>query len=317
MEQRPLGRTGFEVSRLILGCGGFGGMGSDHDLVGKGESDAEAATIMDAAWDAGITTFDTADAYAGGRSELAIGRWIKARGRLPTLTTKTFHPMSPDGDRGLAPARIRRQVESSLRRLGVERIDLYLTHQPDEVTPVEETLDVLDALVAEGKLGAYGGSHVTTDLLARVDGRYAWLQNSLSLLDQGDDREVLPHVEASGLGYTPYSPLAGGWLTGKYARDEPPPPGSRMDVRPGPYLDLRRDDVWRGLELLRRWAADRDLTMATVAYAWVLGDGRVTAMLIGPRDPEQVRVALDALELRFSDSERRELAGFFSGEVCC
>jgi aryl-alcohol dehydrogenase-like predicted oxidoreductase len=153
---------------------------------------------------------------------------------------------------------------------------------------------------------------VTTDLLARVDGRYAWLQNSLSLLDQADEREVPPHVQATGLGYTPYSPLAGGWLTGKYVRDKPPPPGSPMDSRPGPYLDLRRDDVWRGLDRLRRWAADRDLTMATVAYAWVLSDGRVTAMLIGPRDPEQVRVAIDALELRLSGPDRSGLAGFFS-----
>jgi aryl-alcohol dehydrogenase-like predicted oxidoreductase len=311
MERRSLGRTGFEVSRLILGCGGFGGMGSDHDLIGKGESDAEAAMIMDAAWDLGITTFDTADAYAGGQSELAIGKWIRSRGRLPTLTTKTFHPMSPDGDRGLAPARIRRQVESSLRRLGVERIDLYLPHQPDGATPLEETLDTLDALVAEGKLGAYGGSHVTADLLSRADGRYAWLQNSYSLLDQVDEREVLPRVEAAGLGYTPYSPLGGGWLTGKYARDEPPPSGSRMDIRPGPYLELRRDDVWRGLDRLRAWAADRELTMTEVAYAWVLGDPRVTAILIGPRSPDQLAEAMRALELRLSDDERRELAGFF------
>ncbi|HEY1369484.1 MAG TPA: aldo/keto reductase [Gaiellaceae bacterium] len=311
MERRSLGRTGFEVSRLILGCGGFGGMGSDHDLIGKGESDAEAAMIMDAAWDLGITTFDTADAYAGGQSELAIGKWIRSRGRLPTLTTKTFHPMSPDGDRGLAPARIRRQVESSLRRLGVERIDLYLPHQPDGATPLEETLDTLDALVAEGKLGAYGGSHVTADLLSRADGRYAWLQNSYSLLDQVDEREVLPRVEAAGLGYTPYSPLGGGWLTGKYARDEPPPSGSRMDIRPGPYLELRRDDVWRGLDRLRAWAADRELTMTEVAYAWVLGDPRVTAILIGPRSPDQLAEPMRALELRLSDDERRELAGFF------
>jgi aryl-alcohol dehydrogenase-like predicted oxidoreductase len=311
VEQRPLGPTGFEVSRLILGCGGFGGMGSDHDLIGKGESDAEAAAIMDAAWDVGITTFDTADAYAGGRSELAIGKWIKSRGRLPTLTTKTFHPMSPGDDRGLAPARIRRQVESSLRRLGVERIDLYLPHEPDDATPLEETLDALDALVAAGKLGAYGGSHVTAELLSRADGRYAWLQNSFSLLDQVDEREVLPHVESAGLGYTPYSPLAGGWLTGKYARDKPPPPGSRMDIRPGPYLELRRDDVWRSLASLRRWAVDRDLTMTEVAYAWVLGDRRVTAILVGPRNPDQLAEAMRALELRLSDDERRELAGFF------
>jgi 1-deoxyxylulose-5-phosphate synthase len=312
VEQRELGRTGVTVSQLILGCGGFGGIGSDHDLIGKGETDAEAAAIMDAAWELGIDTFDTADAYAGGRSERAIGRWMKSRGVTPKLATKTFHPMSPGEDHGLEAGRIRRQVDSSLERLGVERIDLYLTHQPDDEVPLEQTLDALDSLVASGKIGAYGGSHVTAELLRQAEGRYGWIQNSYSLLDQTDAREVLAMVEAEGLGYTPYSPLAGGWLTGKYEQDKAPPTASRMDLRPGPYADFDRTEVWGGLDRLRDWAKSRDVSPADVAYAWVLGEPRVTAILVGPRQPEHISRAVDALRVRLTTTERDELAGLFA-----
>ena len=311
IEQRALGRTGILVSRLILGCGGFGGFGSDHDLVGKGETDEQAAAIMDAAWELGIDTFDTADAYAAGRSELAIGRWMRSRRARPVLTTKTFHPMTSGADSGLAPERIRRQVDSSLERLCVDHIDLYLTHQPDSQTPLGETLDVLDELVAAGKIGAYGGSHLTHELLGEAEGRYAWVQNSFSLLDQGDARDVLPIVQTAGLGYTPYSPLAGGWLTGKYRSGETPPPASRMDIRPGPYRDLDRNEVWQGLDRMRDLARDFGVDMTTLAYAWVLGEPRVTAMLIGPRRPEHLSAAVDALELELSQAQRAELTGCF------
>jgi aryl-alcohol dehydrogenase-like predicted oxidoreductase len=311
MERRHLGRTGVMVSRLILGCGGFGGFGSDHDLVGRGESDEQAAAIMDAAWQAGIDTFDTADAYAGGRSELAIGKWIRSRGERPTLTTKTFHPMTPGADRGLAPARIRRQVESSLERLGVDRIDLYLTHEPDPETPLGETLDALDELVTEGKIGAYGGSHLSLELLREANGRYAWVQNSFSLLDQSDEHDVLPAVRASALGYTPYSPLAGGWLTGKYRPNEPPPPESRMSIRPGPYRNLDRANVWQALGRMRDFTRNHEVDMTTLAYAWVLGEHSVTAMLIGPRRPDQLQAALRALEVRLSPTQRTDLGSFF------
>ena len=312
MEQRALGRTGITVSRLILGCGGFGGFGSDHDLIGKGETDAEAAAIMDAAWEAGIDTFDTADAYGGGRSERAIGKWMKSRGLTPKLATKTFHPMAPGGDHGLAPDRIRRQVDSSLERLGVDRIDLYLTHQPDDDTPLADTLGVLDELVAAGKIGAYGGSHVTAELLRKANGRYGWIQNSYSLLDQADADGVLPIVAEDGLGYTPFSPLAGGWLTGKYREGEAPPPASRMSMRPGPYTDFVRTDVWQALDRLHDWTYSRELTPTQAAYAWVLGEPRVTAVLIGPRQPLHVASAVEALGMRFSSAERAELAGLFA-----
>jgi aryl-alcohol dehydrogenase-like predicted oxidoreductase len=310
--QAPLGRTGITVSRLILGCGGFGGMGSDHDLIGKGESDDEAAAIMDAAWEAGITTFDTADAYAGGRSEIAIGNWMRSRGTRPVITTKTFHPMVPGADSGLAGDRIRRQVDASLERLGIECIDLFVTHQPDLDTPLDQTLDTLEALVDEGKIRAFGGSHLTAELIQEAHGRYAWVQNSYSLLDRTDQEEVLPLIEAGGLGYTPYSPLCGGWLTGKYEPNTDPPPRSRMSIRPDPYRDLDRASVWQGLDAFREYAGSSGHDMITLAYAWVLSEPRVTAMLIGPRRPEQLHAAVQALDIELPPASRGTLAALFN-----
>ena len=233
----------------------------------------------------------------------------------PVLTTKTFHPMAPGEDRGLAPARVRRQVESSLARLGVDSIDLYLTHEPDPETSLNDTLDALDELVEEDKIGAYGGSHLAPALLQQSNGRYRWVQNSFSLLDRADEPELLPLVEKQGLGYTPYSPLAGGWLTGKYAPGQAAPPGSRMSIRPGPYEGLDRDDVWRGLERMRGWAERHGLEMATVAYAWVLGDPHVTAVLVGPRRPAHMEAAVRALDLTLTGQEREELRSFFTGSI--
>jgi len=164
MQHSSLGRSGVEVSRIVLGCGNFGGIGSSPAFFGAGETEAEAHAIMDAAWDAGITTFDTADAYGGGRSESYVGSWLRVQGsdirdRL-VLTTKTFNPMSEGADSGLSTGRIRRQLDSSLERLGVEAVDLYLAHEMDPETPLAETIGAFDEPVAKGKIRAYGGSNV-------------------------------------------------------------------------------------------------------------------------------------------------------------
>src|ERR671910_3310693 len=143
MEQRALGSSGIEVSRLILGCGNFGGIGSSPAFFGAGETETEAHALLDAAWEAGITTYDTADAYGGGRSESYLGSWLRGRGQAVrdriVLTTKTFNPMSAGADSGLAPERIHRQIASSLDRLGADPLDLYLVHALDPPTPVPQT----------------------------------------------------------------------------------------------------------------------------------------------------------------------------------
>ena len=317
-----LGSSGIDVSPIILGCGNFGGVGSSPAFFGRGETREEAFAVMDAAWEAGITTFDTADAYGGGRSETWIGDWLRTkgsdvRGRI-VLSTKTFNPMDEGEDHGLAPARIRRQLESSLQRLGVERVDMYLAHDWDPGVPVAETLGALAELVTAGKVGVVGASNVDGEqlreaLAAESRARYEWVQNSYSLLDREPEREVLPLCAERGLGFTPFSPLGGGWLTGKYRRGETAPPGSRMTMRPEPYLHRLDDDsVWRGLDGLAASAEERGTTPAALALAWLLGDPRVTAVIVGPRRSEHLEPALAALAAPLSERERAELSGLFA-----
>ena len=154
MEHRPLGGSGVEVSRIVLGCGNFGGIGSSPAFFGAGETEAEAHALMDAAWDAGITTFDTADAYGGGRSESFIGSWLRSKGpevrERIVLATKTFNPMAEGEDSGLSAERIRRQIQASLTRLGVDGVPLYLAHAMDPDVPIAETIGTFAELVDEG-----------------------------------------------------------------------------------------------------------------------------------------------------------------------
>jgi aryl-alcohol dehydrogenase-like predicted oxidoreductase len=320
METHELGRSGAIVSRVILGCGNFGGVGSAPAFFGQGESEEEARTLLDAAWAAGITTFDTADAYGGGRSETWLGRWRAERGHPVVLSTKVFHSVHGDpADRGLAPDRIRRQIRGSLERLGVERVDLYLIHAPDSGTPLRDTLRALDGLVREGLVGAIGASNVDGALLEEAlaisveEGlvRFEWAQNSYSLLDREAERDVLRVCEEHGLGFTPFGPLAGGWLTGKYQRGASYPAGSRMTLRPEPYVGFDEARVWDGLAGLQEAAAARDVDMATLAFAWLFADPRVTAVVIGPRRPEHLEPALRGLELGLEASELDELAALF------
>jgi aryl-alcohol dehydrogenase-like predicted oxidoreductase len=294
--------------RLILGCGNFGGIGSAPAFFEKGETLEEALELMDAAWAAGIDWFDTADAYGGGRSEAYIGEWI--RSRRPEglrITTKTFNPMDEGEDRGLAPARVRRQIDTSLRRLGVERVDLYLAHAWDDYVPVVEFAGICEELVSAGKIAAYGVSNVIGAQLreALAAGRFTAVQNSYSLLDREVEDEVLPLCAERGLWFQVHSPLMGGWLTGKYHRDEPAPDGSRMTLRSGPYEYLRDDAVFDALEALEHRG---DPT--TLALAWLLGDERLSVVL-GARRPAQLEPALAALANPLTPDEREELADEF------
>lgn len=321
MEQRELGRTGVDVSRIALGCGNFGGVGSAPAFFGAGESEEEALAIMDAARDLGITLFDTADAYGGGRSERAVGRWLAERDERPLVATKVFHSVDGDpDDHGLAPERILRQIEGSLERLGLDRVDLYLIHEPDPETPIAETLAALDELVRAGKVGAIGASNVDAAELGealraseeRGLVRFEWVQNSYNLLERKDEKELLPLCAEHGLGYTPFSPLAGGWLTGKYRRGEPYPARSRMTVRPEPYAEFEHERIFDGLEALGAAARERDVDMATLALAWVLSHPLVTAAVVGPRRPEQLEPARVALSLELFENEREELGALFA-----
>jgi aryl-alcohol dehydrogenase-like predicted oxidoreductase len=278
---------------VILGCGNFGGIGSAPEFFCRGETVEQAFALMDAAWEAGITWFDTADAYGGGRSETYIGEWIRARRPEGLrITTKTFNPMDEGEDQGLSPARVRRQIDSSLVRLGVERVDLYLAHDWDPEVSVAQLAGVFEELVVAGKIAAYGLSNVDGAQLREAlgAGSFAVVQNSYSLLDRKAEREVLPLCAEHGLAFQAFSPLAGGWLTGKYRRDAPAPAGSRMTMRPGPYEHLRSDAVFDLIEGLERRGDP-----AQEAFAWLFADERVTSVVVGPRRPGQLAPALAAL----------------------
>jgi aryl-alcohol dehydrogenase-like predicted oxidoreductase len=314
MERRQLGGTDIEVSRIILGCGNFGGIGSAPEFFGQGEGEEEAFRIMDAAWELGITTFDTADAYGGGQSETTIGKWMASRGVRPEISTKTFNPMAEGQDNGLARARIVRQIESSLDRLGIDAVDVYLAHDFDPNVPVEETVATFEGLIDLKLIKAYGVSNFDAQQLEAVlaIAKPAVLQNSYSLLDRADEGGLVQLCLELGIAYTPFGPLAGGWLTGKYKPDEAPPDGSRMAMRPGPYEHLRRPETFTALDGLAEIATRRGVDSATLSIAWLLAQPGVTAVVVGPRRPKHLEPALRALEHPLSAADAEEVGSLFT-----
>jgi aryl-alcohol dehydrogenase-like predicted oxidoreductase len=323
VEARELGRSGISITRVVLGCGNFGGVGSAPAFFGQGIPHDEAFRIMDAGWDLGIRTFDTADAYGGGRSETWIGEWLATKGSDVrdeiVIETKTFNPMAEGADRGLSRARIRRQIGTSLQRLGLERIPLYMAHAPDSDTPLEETLAAFDELVRAGTVGAVGASNFSAEQLAEaleiseLEGlaRFVWAQNSFSLLDRGDVETVFPVCHEHGVGYEAFGPLAGGWLAGRYRRGEPYPEGSRMTQRPDGYRRYEDDAVFDALEAFEREALGRGVSMAGLALAWALGFPEVTAVVVGPTRAEHLAPVREALELELSAGGHAHLGGLF------
>jgi aryl-alcohol dehydrogenase-like predicted oxidoreductase len=313
-ERRRLGRSEITIPRVALGCGNFGGVGSAPELFGQGLSERQAFELMDAAWEQGIDHFDTADAYGGGRSERMIGAWMRSRGVRPTLTTKTYNPMAAGADHGLAPERIARQLESSLERLGVEHVDLYLAHDFDFEVPLDETFAAIERQVDAGKVAAYGVSNFSAGQLnvTLEVGSPQAVQNEYSLLARYDEAELLPLCEREHVSYLVFSPLAGGWLTGKYRRGEPFPAGSRMTQRPEPYSPFVTAHTFDLLEQFDRLARARGTSMAGLALAWLLADQRVTQIVVGPGRPEHLAPVREAIERPLTSEERTTLDSVFS-----
>jgi len=324
MRYTNLGRTGLKVSVVGLGCGNFGGIGSAPAFYGKGETESEAFALMDTAWELGINFFDTADAYGGGRSETYIGNWLKSKGAAVrdqlVLSSKVFNPVGEGvNDWGLSRRQIFRQVDASLTRLGVDHLDMYLIHEPDPQTPLEETLRALDDLVHIGKVHYLGASNMPAWLMTKALWisdkyhlhRFEWVQNAYSLLNREDEREMLPLCADQELGYTPFSPLAGGWLTGKYKSANEFPAGSRMTLRPEPYLRLLNDSTFEGLAKFKARADQRGVSMSGLALAWLMSNPLVTALIIGPRKPSHLDPVREALSITLSAAEREELTALF------
>jgi aryl-alcohol dehydrogenase-like predicted oxidoreductase len=306
---RPLGDSGIDVSAVGLGCNNFG---SRVDAAGT-------KAVVDAALDAGVTFFDTADVYGNrGGSETFLGDALKGRRDRVVLATKFGHPMSDDAPaaRG-ARAYVREAVEASLRRLQTDWIDLYQYHRPDGITPVEETLGALDELVGEGKLRAVGSSNfsaaqvVEADRLANERGwtRFVTAQNEYSLLEREAERELLPTCERLAVGVLPYFPLASGLLTGKYRRGAGAPEGTRLHGRE----ERLTDDVFDRVEALERYASARGRTVLEVAIAGLLAQTAIVSVIAGATKEEQVRANAAASEWQPSADDLEELGRALDG----
>jgi 1-deoxyxylulose-5-phosphate synthase len=317
MKFRAFGRTGLNLSVAGLGCGGFGGVGSERDLFGQGESEAEAFALMDAAFAMGINYFDTANSYGGGRSEDMVGSWIeqhRLRNQI-VLGTKVGTPLE-DGSGGLSRHHILAEADRSLRRLRTDWIDLYMAHQVDDETSLEETMRAFESLIAAGKVRYAGVCNWEAWRLAKSTSaadqlgltRFASIQNQYNLLALDDQEETIALASREQIAFMAHSPLAGGLLTGKYLDVESPPAGSRLATRPGPYENLRTPHVTNQVLAIRRLADQAGVSMTTLALGWLFSSPEVTTVLIGPRRPEQIQDALVALQHPMDSMRRLEVA---------
>ena len=310
MEYRSLGPTGMQVSPLCLGTMMFGAWGEpDHD---------KSVAVIHRALDAGINFIDTADIYSQGESEVIVGKAL-ARGRRDNviLATKFHGPMDvaagETGDpnnRGNSRRWIVQEVENSLRRLQTDWIDLYQVHRPERLTDVEETLSVLTDLQRQGKIRAFGSStfpaHQVVEAQwtaqARGLGRFVTEQPPYSILVRGVEADVLPTAEKYGMGVIPWSPLAGGWLTGRYRLGKDAPQSNRAKRMPGRY-DLSDPENQRKLDAADALAVlteESGISLIHLALAFVMQHPAVTAPIVGPRTMEQLESQLGAVEVNLS-----------------
>ncbi len=289
------GAGGIEVSVIGLGCNAFGARCDE----------AQTAAIINAAIDAGINFFDTSNSYSAGVSEEYIGKAIGSRRADVIIATKFgMHE-------GAAPDVLRTSVETSLRDLGTDYIDLYQIHKPDPQTPIEETLAALDDLVRQGKVRAIGCSNFSGGQLeealavseASGFARFVTAQNSYSLMERGIESELVPVCKARGIGILPYYPIFRGMLTGKYRRGEPAPEGTRLAGGGRGALLLKDDDVFDTIEALEAFAQERGITILELAIAWLANQPFVPSVISGASKPEQVTANAQAAEVILSGED--------------
>jgi aryl-alcohol dehydrogenase-like predicted oxidoreductase len=276
-----------EVSVAGIGCNNFG-MRIDEE---------RSRAVVDAALDAGVTLFDTADLYGGGKSEEFLGRALGSRRDRVVLTTKFGMKPPPDGIAPGSPEWVARAMDESLERLGVDHVDLFLQHQPDPTTPIGDTLEAMGRLVDAGKAREIGGSNFSAAQLeemataARERGvrPFVNLQNEYSLVQREPEAEVIPACRQLGITFVPYFPLASGLLTGKYERNKEAPEGSRLAAwgdRAGAFLSDERFDL---VERLDEYARDHGHTLHELALSWLATNPAVASVIAGATSPEQVR----------------------------
>lgn len=314
MEYRTLGKSGLRVSALTLGTMTFGGSGVFAAVGTTGV--AEARRQVDQCLDAGINLIDTADVYSGGLSEEIVGEVLEGRRDDVLIATKVRMPMGPGpNDAGLSRQHVIAGCEASLRRLRTDHIDLYQVHEWDGQTPLEETLEALQLLVTSGKVRYVGASNYAGWQLMKALGtadraglpRFVSQQIYYSLQARDAEYELIPAAVDQGLGVLVWSPLAGGLLSGKYRRGVQPPAGSRQltDWNEPPVYDQER--LYDTVEVLVEIGADRGVSAARVALAYLLGRPAVTSLVLGARTSEQLADNLAAAELTLSAEERARL----------
>jgi len=302
MDYRLLGRTGVSVSPLALGTMMFGAWGN--------KDTNDSIRVIHRALDAGINFVDTADVYSGGESEEIVGKALAGRRDDVVLATKFFMPMGEQPNHGGGSRKwIMQAVENSLTRLGTDYIDLYQVHRPSALMDVEETLGALTDLVRQGKVryigsSSYTGSQIVEAQVASRDGnlaRFVTEQPPYSILVRGIEEDVLPTVQRYGMGTLSYSPLAGGWLSGKWRKDAAPTPTSQ--ARPGARFDMASVANQRKLEVVDALAGIADeagITLIELAIAFVINHPGITSALIGPRTMEQLESQLTAADVTLS-----------------
>lgn len=289
----------YDVDRIVFGCGNFGGIGSAPNLRGAGDREEQALRLLDRARRVGLWRFDTANTYGGGSSELVLGKWLRSQGasflRNAQVATKVGNPHGcPPGDTPLSRTQIAYHLDRSLGRLGVERIDLYYIHEFDGVTPLEETLGAMTRAVEAGKIARFGISNaalsdvkavgsVTGSSLAEC---FEYVQNEYNLLATADAEALIPYCAEHGIRYTAFSPLAGGFLSGKYRLGEEAPSDSRLAHAPEACANYLNEKSLAAIERLRRSAEAQQVTMASAALRFVLDTPGVDSLIIAPRRVE-------------------------------
>ncbi|MCC7534822.1 MAG: aldo/keto reductase [Deltaproteobacteria bacterium] len=314
MEYRSLGRSGLKVSTLCLGTMTFGEPEEGSFMHGVAADEKTSSAIMNAALDAGINFFDTADVYGNdGLTERVIGRWfVKDQRRDDVVLATKFRFRMNKGPNGTGASRYRivRTVEESLKRLQTDRIDLYQIHMQDYDTPEHETLSALDDLVRSGKVLYVGASNYTAYRLVESlwasdkHGleRFASVQMQYSLIARDIEREHVPVCTRHGLGILPWSPLAAGFLSGKYRKGQTPPTGTRFEKWKERYGAFDNERNWRVLDAVLGVAKELDASPAQVSLAWLLARPAVTSVIFGARSAAQLEENLKATKLKLPAS---------------
>ncbi|MFO0668055.1 MAG: aldo/keto reductase [Polyangiaceae bacterium] len=315
MEHRSLGESGLKVPVLCLGAMTFGEADEKSFMHKLGADEATSFAIMSRALERGVSFIDTADVYGqDGLSERVVGKWMKeAKTRDRVILATKFRFRMGEGPNGTGASRYRivRTVEDSLRRLQTDRIDLYQIHMQDIDTPEEETLRALDDLVRAGKVLYLGASNYAAYRLADSQwisktehlSRFVALQMQYSLVVRDLEREHVPLCKRFGMGILPWSPLAGGFLSGKYSRDQAPPPGVRFEKWRERFAEFDNDRGWRTLDAVRAIAKEKETTPSAVSIAWLLAKPTVSSVIFGARSIAQLDDNLAGADVKLTPAE--------------